>query len=133
MRRLTVIEQESPIDDASLVADCVSMARLFWMCENSTVYATPIVVRCDATAALGIVRLRAFPKMKHLEVRIFAIQDWVATNRLRTVKVVMSLNVAGHLTKHVPKARLERNDLSYEYVQQPFDEVRWEGMQQSHS
>ena len=108
MRRLTVIEQESPIDDASLVADCVSMARLFWMCENSTVYATPIVVRCDATAALGIVRRRALPKMRHLEVRIFAIQDWVATN-MRTVEVLMSLNIAEHLTKHVPKVRLERN------------------------
>ena len=47
----------------------------------------PPVLRGDATAALGIVKRRDLAKLKHLEVRALAIQDWTATTRLCTAKV----------------------------------------------
>ena len=45
--------------------------------------------------------------MKHVEIRLLAIQDWREQGRLRTAKVASAGNVADVLTKFLPRAALE--------------------------
>ena len=62
---------------------------------------TTIVLRSDSTAAMGTATRFGLGRMKHVQVRDLALQQWIADGRLTLQKVTSAMNAADLLTKHV--------------------------------
>ena len=67
----------------------------------------PPVVWGDSSSALQLAHRQGTGRLKHVEVRLLAIQSWVSTGRLRLQKVLSANNVADVLTKHVSRVTWE--------------------------
>ena len=63
---------------------------------------TTVRLRCDSTAAMGTAT-----RMKHVQVRDLALQQWIADGRLTLQKVASSANAADLLTKHASQNVLQ--------------------------
>ena len=63
----------------------------------------PPVVWGDSSSALQLAHRQGTGRLKHVEVRLLAIQSWVSMGRLRLQKVLSADNVADVLTKHVSR------------------------------
>ena len=68
---------------------------------------TTIVLRSDSTAAMGTATRFGLGRMKHVQVRDLALQQWIADGRLTLQKVTSAMNAADLLTKHVPQNVLQ--------------------------
>ena len=69
--------------------------------------ADPPLIYCDSSSALQLTGRRGQGRLKHVEVRLLAIQDWRQAGRLHTAKIDTSENISDVLTKHVVRATLE--------------------------
>ena len=58
-------------------------------------------LRCDSTTAMGAATRQGLGRMKHVQVRDLALQQWIADGRLTLQKVASSANAADIFTKHV--------------------------------
>ena len=67
----------------------------------------PPVVCGDHSSALQLAHRQGTGRLKHVEVRLLAIQSWESTGRLRLQKVLCAENVADVLTKHVSRTTWE--------------------------
>ena len=65
------------------------------------------VVWGDSSSALQLAHRQGTGRLKHVEVRLLAIQSWVSMGRLRLQKVLSADNVADALTKHVSRHHVE--------------------------
>ena len=61
----------------------------------------------DSSSALQLAQSQVTGRLKHVEVRLLAIQSWVSTGRLRLQNVLSANNVADVLTKHVSRVTWE--------------------------
>ena len=68
-----------------------------------------ILIRTDATAAIGICRRRGLGKVRHLATADLWVQDRLRSGDFRLEKVAGSDNAADILTKHVPRPLLLRH------------------------
>ena len=68
---------------------------------------TTVRLRRDSTAAMGTATRQGLGRMKHVQVRDLALQQWIADGRLTLQKVASSANVADLLTKHVSQNVLQ--------------------------
>jgi hypothetical protein len=66
------------------------------------------ILRCDSSAALGIAQRKGLAKVKHLEVHMSAVQEWLANDRVKAVKVNADVSLADLLTKTVSGEVLAR-------------------------
>ncbi len=57
---------------------------------------------------MGIAQHKGLAKVKHLEVHMLAIQEWLANNRVKAVKVNADVSLADLLTKTVSGEVLAR-------------------------
>jgi hypothetical protein len=64
----------------------------------------PPVVAGDSSSALQLAGRRGQGRLKHVEVRLLALQQWCQEGRLRLRKVASADNEADLMTKHVPRA-----------------------------
>ena len=60
----------------------------------------------DSSSALQLAQSQVTGRLKHVEVRLLAIQSWVSTGRLRLQNVLSANNVADVLTKHVSRGHV---------------------------
>jgi hypothetical protein len=67
----------------------------------------PPLVYSDSSSALTLVGRKGQGRLKHVEIRLLAIQDWKEEGRLRLGKVATLENMSDLLTKHVIRATLE--------------------------
>ena len=68
----------------------------------------PPVVWGDSSSALQLAHRQGTGRLKHVEVRLLAIQSWVSTGRLRLQKVLSADNVVDAFTKaHVSRTTCE--------------------------
>ena len=67
----------------------------------------PPLIFSDSSSALQLVGRRGQGRLKHVEIRLLASQDWKEAGRLRTAKVDTAENLSDLLTKHVTRATLE--------------------------
>ena len=72
-----------------------------WSCRQQ------VRLRCDSTAAMGTATRQGLGRMKHVQVRNLALQQWIADSRLTLHKVASSANGADLLTKHVSQNVLQ--------------------------
>ena len=63
--------------------------------------------RSDSTAAMGAATRQGLGRMKHVQVRDLALQQWIADGRLTLQKVASSAHAAELLTKHVSQNVLQ--------------------------
>ena len=68
-----------------------------------------LVVRSDASAALGIAQRRGTGKVRHVEVHQLWLQDRVTRGDLKVRKIDGTKNPADALTKYVDGARLREH------------------------
>ena len=68
---------------------------------------TTVRLRCDSTAAMGTATRQDLGRMKHVQVRDLALQQWIADGRLTLQKVASSANAADLLTKIVSQNVLQ--------------------------
>ena len=68
---------------------------------------TTVRLRCDSTAAMGTATRQGLGRMKHVQVRDLALQQWIADGRLTLQKVASSANAADLLTEHVSQNVLQ--------------------------
>ena len=64
----------------------------------------PPIVWGDSSSALQLASRCGAGKLKHVEVRLLALQSWRAEGRLRLAKVASAENAVDVLTKHVTRA-----------------------------
>ena len=62
-----------------------------------------------ACLVLAVVKKSGFGKMKHIELRELALQDWVKAGRVNYAKVASEDNPADFLTKWIPAPKLEQS------------------------
>ena len=67
----------------------------------------PPLIYSDSSSALTLVGRQGQGRLKHVEIRLLAIQDWKAEGRLRTAKVDTLENPSDLMTKHVTRATLD--------------------------
>jgi hypothetical protein len=67
----------------------------------------PPLIYSDSSSALTLVGRKGQGRLKHVEIRLLAIQDWKEEGRLRTGKVATLDNMSDLLTKHVTRATME--------------------------
>ena len=68
---------------------------------------TTVRLRCDSTAAMGTATRQGLGRMKHVQVRDLALQQWIEDCRLTLQKIASSVNAADLLTKHVSQNVLQ--------------------------
>ena len=68
----------------------------------------PPVLRSDSSSALTLAGRKGQGRLKHIEVRLLALQDWIMSGRLRPLKVKTEDNLADVLTKHTAKTVLAK-------------------------
>jgi hypothetical protein len=68
----------------------------------------PPVVASDSSSALQLAGRVGQGRLKHVEVRLLALQHWTRQGRLRLRKVATADNIADVLTKHVGRPILDR-------------------------
>ena len=78
---------------------------------------------CESSAARGALQRSGTGRMKHLEIRALAIQDFRQAGRLLVVKVPTEDNPADILTKAMAVARLARLGAAVGLVGGPFGRV----------
>ena len=66
-----------------------------------------IRLRSDSTAAMGAATRQGLGRMKHVQVRDLALQQWIADGRLTLQKVASSAHAADLLTMHVSQNVLQ--------------------------
>ena len=66
------------------------------------------VLLSDSSSALAVARRRGPGKMKHVEIRMLALQQWRAEGRLRFAKVNTEVNPSDLLTKPMTREKLVR-------------------------
>ena len=89
---------------------CTRLARAqqkptSWLSKDGAV--EPPLVYSDSSSALTLVGRKGQGRLKHVEIRLLAIQDWKEEGRLRTGKVATLENLSDLLTKHVTRATME--------------------------
>ena len=67
----------------------------------------PPLVFSDSSSALTLTGRRGQGRLKHVEVRLLAIQDWREQKRITAAKVGTEENIADVLTKYVSRSILE--------------------------
>jgi hypothetical protein len=67
-----------------------------------------VVLHTDSTAGKAIIQRSGVGKVRHLQVKYLAIQEWIRTKRLHVSKLSGTWNPSDILTKHVDKATLLR-------------------------
>ena len=80
--------------EAMLIAAFLQEQRL---CEE------PPLIHSDSSSALALTRKQGQGRLKHVEVRLLALQDWQAEGRIRLQKVATEWNLADVLTKWVAR------------------------------
>jgi hypothetical protein len=68
----------------------------------------PPTIYSDSSSALALARKRGQGKLKHIEVRLLALQDWQAQGRVLLAKVGTEDNMADLLTKWTSRAVLDK-------------------------
>ena len=88
--------------ESELYAMSVGAAEVLGLRELLTDIGLPTTVRlrCDSTAAMGTATRQGLGRMKHVQVRDLALQQWIADGRLTLQKFASSANAADLLTKH---------------------------------
>ena len=80
--------------EAMLVAAFLKEQRL---CDE------PPLIHSDSSSALALARKHGQGRLRHVEVRLLALQDWQAEGRIRLQKVASEHNLADVLTKWVSR------------------------------
>ena len=93
----------------ALTTVCAEAMYLRSLLESVGLPMDPPLVYSDSSSALQVVGRRSVGKLKHVEVRLLALQGWQADHRVRTAKVRGDENAAGFLTKAVALAIQERS------------------------
>lgn len=65
----------------------------------------------DSSSALHIVKKRGFGRMKHVELRFLALQQWCEAKRLKISKIPTEENESDMLTKAMTKDRMVKLSL----------------------
>ena len=78
----------------------------------------------DSQSALHVVKRRGPGRMKHMEIRTLALQDWRQSHRLQVAKVPTEDNPSDILTKVMPQERLARLGAAVGLVGGPFGRGR---------
>ena len=78
-----------------------------FLTEQGLLKEPPVIVG-DSSSALQLASRVGQGRLKHVEVRLLALQHWHGQGRLRLRKVATADNVADILTKHVPRAILDK-------------------------
>jgi len=87
-------------------------AELLWvysLLHEQTQLTVPPVLYSDASSALALVGRRGTGRLRHIEVKFLAIQEWISKGRLVVRKIASADNTADILTKYVDKKTLERH------------------------
>ena len=66
----------------------------------------PPLIHSDSSSALALSRKHGQGRLRHVEVRLLALQDWQAEGRVRLAKVPSEENLADVLTKWVGRQTL---------------------------
>ena len=100
---------QRPSGESELYAMSVGAAEALGFRELLTDIGLPTTVRlrCDSTAAMGTASRQGLGRMKHVQVRDLALQQWIADGRLTLQKIASSGNAADLLTKHVSQNVLQ--------------------------
>ena len=85
----------------ALTAVCAEAMYLRSLLESVGLPMEPPLVYSDSSSALQVVGRRSVGKLKHVEVRLLALQGWQADHRVKTAKVRGDENAADFLTKAV--------------------------------
>ena len=95
--------------ESELYAMSIGAAEALGLRELLTDIGLPTTVRlrCDSTAAMGTASRQGLGRMKHVQVRDLALQQWIADGRLTLQKIASSGNAADILTKHVSQNALQ--------------------------
>ena len=64
-------------------------------------------LKSDASAAIGIARRKGLGKVRHIEVSQLWVQDMVARDKFKLIKVPGAINLSDALTKYVDSAGIE--------------------------
>jgi len=90
----------------------VAAEVLYWdglLAELGIVTRKPPVVWTDSSAALAMTSRRGQKRMKHVELRCFVAQDWVAASRLSFRKIAGLDNEADLMTKFLDVTLLQKH------------------------
>ena len=66
-------------------------------------------IKCDASAAIGIVHRKGLGKVRHIDVTQLWLQQKVATGIIMTKKVGTGENTSDALTKHLPHSEIVKH------------------------
>ena len=79
----------------------------------------------DSSSALVVAKKRGPGRMKHIELKMLSVQDWVKEKRLRMGKVSTEANPADLLTKALSKEKLVRHGWELGLRNGPFGSLSW--------
>ena len=79
----------------------------------------------DSSSALAVTKKRGPGRMKHIELKMLSVQDWVKEKRLRMGKVSTEANPADLLTKALSKEKLVRHGWELGLRNGPFGSLSW--------
>ena len=86
---------------------------------------TTVRLRCDSTAAMGTATRQGLGRMKHVQVRDLALQQWIADGRLTLQKIASSANAADLLTKRVTECTPVSRPETWSSTVTPRQHVCW--------
>ena len=72
--------------------------------EEQNLVREPPLIFGDSSSALQLATRRGSAKLRHIEVRLLALQQWRADGKLRLTKISGTDNLADLMTKHVTRA-----------------------------
>ena len=66
-----------------------------------------LILKCDASAAVGMVKRRGLGRVRHIDVTQLWLQEKVADEKIVIIKVNTKEHVSDALTKHVSRAEID--------------------------
>ncbi|CAK0806902.1 unnamed protein product, partial [Prorocentrum cordatum] len=82
-------------------------------------------IMMDSSSALAVAKKRGPGRMKHIELKMLAVQDWIKEKRLQVGKVPTEANPADVLTKALAKEKLVRHGWELGLRGGPFGSLSW--------
>jgi hypothetical protein len=70
-----------------------------------------ITVECDSTAALAIASRASLGALKHVQIKLLAVQEWVRERHIKLRKIGTDSNCSDVLTKFVNQVLLKRHSI----------------------
>jgi len=82
---------------------------VFSLLHEQTQLTIPPTLFTDSSSALTLVGRRGTGRLRHIEVKFLAIQEWISKGRLVVKKILSAENSSDILTKYVDRKTLEKH------------------------